>query len=186
MDKEKLKKYQIFSTIFTAIFGTLFHFTYEWSGKNQIVVFFSAVNESTWEHLKLLYFPMLLTIIIGLLYFKNFDKKIAPIFICAKTIGIITAMAFTVVFFYTYSGIIGKDIPFISILSFFIAIILGEYVAYLLMTNNVQLNKNICIAILAVLLLCFIIFTFNPPKIGLFKDPLTNSYGIGQLVPGVN
>ena len=186
MDKEKIKKYQIFSAIFTAIFGALFHFTYEWSGKNQIVGLFSAVNESTWEHLKLLYFPMLLTIIIGLLYFKNSDKEIAPNFLCAKTIGITTAMAFTVVFFYTYSGIIGKDIPFISILSFFIAIILGEYLAYLLMTNKVQFNKNVCIIILVVLLLCFIIFTFNPPKIGFFKDPITNSYGIGQLVPGVN
>ncbi len=50
-----LLKYQIFSIIFTFIFGTLLHFTYEWSNQNLVVSLFSAINESTWEHLKLLY-----------------------------------------------------------------------------------------------------------------------------------
>ena len=174
MDKEKIKKYQIFSAFFTAIFGTLLHFTYEWSGKNPIVGIFSAVNESTWEHLKLLFIPMLLTVIIGAFYF---NKKV-PNFICAKTVGIITAMLFTVVFYYTYSGIIGKDIPFISILSFFVAIFIGEFVAYLLIINHFKCNKMFCIIVLIVLLILFIAFTFNPIKIGLFKDPLNHTYGI--------
>ena len=61
MDKRKIRNYQIFSVIFTFILGTLLHFTYQLSGRNEIVGLFSAVNESVWEHLKLLYFPMLLT-----------------------------------------------------------------------------------------------------------------------------
>ena len=65
MNKNKIKKIQIFSIIFTFILGTLLHFTYKLSGNNQLVGVFSAVNESTWEHLKLVFFPMLLTIIIG-------------------------------------------------------------------------------------------------------------------------
>ncbi len=65
MDKNKIKNYQIFSIVFTFILGTLLHFTYNLSGENIIVGSFSAINESVWEHLKLLYFPMLLTLIIG-------------------------------------------------------------------------------------------------------------------------
>ena len=57
MEKEKIRSYLIFSIIFTFILGTLLHFTYKWSEENAIVGIFSAVNESTWEHLKLLYFP---------------------------------------------------------------------------------------------------------------------------------
>ena len=57
--KNKLLKFQIFSVIFIWLLGTILHFTYEWSNKNTIVAAFSAVNESTWEHLKLLFFPML-------------------------------------------------------------------------------------------------------------------------------
>ena len=56
MDKKQIIKFQIISTIFIFIFGTILHFTYEWSGENTIVGLFSATNESTWEHLKLLFF----------------------------------------------------------------------------------------------------------------------------------
>ena len=52
--------------LFISVLGVLLHFTYEWSGDNPIVALFSAVNESTWEHLKLLFFPMLLLTIIEL------------------------------------------------------------------------------------------------------------------------
>ncbi len=90
MDKNKIKNYQIFSVIFTFILGTLLHFTYQLSGENNIVALFSAINESVWEHLKLLYFPMLLTLIIGYLYIR----KNVPNFLCSKVIGIITAILF--------------------------------------------------------------------------------------------
>ena len=46
--------------LFTLIIGTLLHFTYEWSGENPFVALYSPVNESVWEHLKLLFFPVLL------------------------------------------------------------------------------------------------------------------------------
>ena len=113
---EKFKNYQIISIIFTFILGTLLHFTYQLSGENSVVAIFSAINESVWEHLKLLYFPMLLTTIIGYFYIG----KSIPNFLCAKTMEIIVSMLFTVVFFYTYTGILGKNIAVIDISSFFI------------------------------------------------------------------
>ena len=115
---EKFKNYQIISIIFTFILGTLLHFTYQLAGENQVVAIFSAINESVWEHLKLLYFPMLLTTLIGYFYIG----KSIPNFLCVKTIGIIVSMLFTVVFFYTYTGILGKNIAVIDISSFFIAV----------------------------------------------------------------
>lgn len=168
MNKKDLKKYQIFCVIFTYILGTLLHYTYDWSNQNSIVGLFSAVNESTWEHLKLVFFPMLITIIIGNFYFKQKPNN----FICSKTIGILVAMAFTVVFFYTYTGVIGKNIDIINIISFYIAVLLGEIVSYLLMINNFKCNKNIAIIVWVILAILFFVFTFNPPKIGLFESPI--------------
>ena len=174
MNKKEIRNYQIFSVVFTFILGTLLHFTYELSGENQIVSLFSAVNESTWEHLKLLYFPMLLTILIGCFYMK----KEVSIFICSKTIGILIAMAFTLIFFYTYTGILGRNIAIIDITSFFIAVILGEFIAYILMVNKFKCNNVIAVIVLLILLICFIVFTYFPPHIGIFKDPLSGQYGI--------
>ena len=174
MNKIKIRNYQIFSTIFVFALGTLLHFTYDWSGQNQIIGAFSAVNESTWEHLKLIFFPMLITIIIGYFYFR----KTIFNFICSKTIGLLVALTFTVVFFYTYTGILGKNIAIIDISSFFIAVLLGEFISYLLVVNNFKCNNKIAIFILTLLLILFIVFTYNPPKIGLFKDPVSGKYGI--------
>lgn len=173
-NKKSIKIFQIVSAIFVAILGTILHFTYGWSNNNVFVSLFSAVNESTWEHLKLLFFPMLITIIIGYFYIgKDF-----PNFICAKTIGILSAISSTIILFYTYTGILGYNLATLNIILFYISVIIGEFIAYKLMLSNFICNKKIAILILLLLLFSFIFFTFNPPKIGLFLDPITNTYGI--------
>ncbi len=173
MNKIKIRNYQIFSTIFVFVLGTLLHFVYDWSGQNQIIGAFSAVNESTWEHLKLIFFPMLITIIIGYFYFR----KTVSNFICSETIGLLVSLAFTVIFFYTYTGILGKNIAIIDISSFFIAVLLGEFISYVLLINNFKCNNKAGVFVLVLLFMLFIVFTYNPPKIGLFKDPVSGNYG---------
>ena len=173
ISKNKLLGFQIFSVIFTWILGTILHFTYDWSNKNAIVGAFSAVNESTWEHLKLLFFPMLITTIIGYLYLK--PKEEYKNFLCAKTIGILFALAFVVVFFYTYTGIIGTNFAILDIGSFFIGVFVGEYIAYK-MTNKISgCKKGLAALVLIVLFIFFIVFTYNTPQIGLFESPLIES-----------
>ena len=75
MIKEKIRNYQIFSIIFTFILGSFLHFTYAFLGNNPVVAIFSSINESVWEHLKLLFFPMLLSIIIGYFYIGKNNSK---------------------------------------------------------------------------------------------------------------
>ena len=175
--KDKVINTQLIVILFSLILGTLLHFTYEWSGNNLFVGSFSAVNESIWEHLKLVFYPMLIAMIIE--YF--FVKKDVNNYIEAKTIGIFTAIFFIIVSFYTYSGIIGTSVIVIDILIFIISIILGEYVAYRLMKRKDEstvLTTSLSIIILLFLLLCFIIFTYVPPEVNLFRDITTGMYGI--------
>lgn len=172
--KMSIIKFQILSILFVSILGTLLHFIFNWSEQNQILGALSAVNESTWEHLKLIFYPMLLMTIIGISYFRNRY----PIFLCAKTIGILISLLFTITFFYTYTGILGFNIDILNIVSFFIAIILGEYVTYKIINSNYSCNNKISIIILLILLISFILFTYITPKISLFKDPLTSTFGI--------
>ena len=175
--ESKLIKAQLIVILSSLILGTLLHFTYEWSGNNLFVGSFSAVNESIWEHLKLVFYPMLIAMIIE--YF--FVKKDVNNYIEAKTIGIFTAIFFIIVSFYTYSGIIGTSVIVIDILIFIISIILGEYAAYRLMKRKDEstvLTTSLSIIILLFLLLCFIIFTYVPPEVNLFRDITTGIYGI--------
>ena len=165
--KNKLLRFQIFSVIFTWILGTILHFTYDWSNQNAIVGAFSAINESTWEHLKLLFFPMLITTIIGYFYLK--PKEEYKNFLCAKTI---VALVFVVIFFYTYTGVIGTNFAILDIGSFFVGVFLGEYTAYKLTNHISECKDGLAIFILIVLFICFVAFTYNAPHIGLFRNPL--------------
>lgn len=172
--KSFILKFEIISTIFIMVLGTLLHFTFGWFNNNPLVGTFSAINESTWEHLKLLFFPMLISTIIGYFY----KGKVIPNYLCAKVLEIILSMSFVVVFFYTYTGIIGTNFAIVDIASFFIAVVLGQYVAYRKMDLTFSCNNLAPIIILLVLYLCFLIFTFFPPHIALFKDPITGMFGI--------
>lgn len=171
---KKILKFEIFSIIFVSILGTLLHFTFDWSNSNLLVGTFSAVNESTWEHLKLLFFPMLISTIIGYFYVG----KDVSAFLCARFFAIFISILFTVVFFYTYTGILGFNVDILNILSFFVSVILGEFVSYKIMISHLTCDNSKVIIFFAILLVCFIFFTYLPPNIGLFKDPITNSYGI--------
>lgn len=165
----KIKTWQIITVIICIILGTLLHFTYEWSGENMIVALFSAVNESTWEHLKLSFYPMLLMAIIG--YFvigKRSDN-----YWLAQAMGILVAITFIIVFFYTYTGIIGQNLAPVDIGTFVVAILLGEYITYrLLISRKTYTAEFVSIIFLIILLFSFILYTFSPPQIPLFKDPI--------------
>lgn len=172
--KISLLKFGIISTIFIIILGTILHFTYSWSNNNPIIGTFSAVNESTWEHLKLIFFPMLLSTIFGTFYYKNTYQN----YLYIKTKSILIAMFFIVSFYYTYTGITGQNIGFINISSFFIAITIAEYYTYQKIQKTSNCNKKRALIYLTLLFIAFITFTFTPPHIGIFKDPLTNTFGI--------
>lgn len=173
----KLEKIEILVSVISIILGTMLHFTYQWSNGNLFVASFSAVNESVWEHLKLIFFPMLILSIIE--YF--FVKKITHNYIEAKTIGIFLAICFTVVVFFTYTGIIGTNFLLIDILIFITSIILGEYLSYRLMKRRNESSietKILASFIILFLFICFILCTYYTPKVNLFRDPTTGNYGM--------
>lgn len=118
---------------------------------------------------------MFIMTVIGYFYLGKDVKN----YLCAKTLGIIYAISFIVIFFYTYTGIIGKNFAFLDIGSFFVAVFIGEYIAFKNMLSfDDECNKSISIITLIILLLCFVLFTYFSPKINLFKDPVHNEYGI--------
>lgn len=166
-------RFALFCVIFEIILGNILHFTYDWSNKNALVGAFSAVNESTWEHLKLAFFPMLISTLIGLKLFKN-----EPKYLCARIIAIIVALVFITAFFYTYTGSVGFNVAILDISSFLIAIILGEVTFVLALKHNFNCNENVSKFILITLTILFVAFTYYPPNIPLFRDPLTKTYEI--------
>lgn len=162
----KINKRELIGFIFTVVIGSLMHFVYEWTGENSVVGIIAPVNESTWEHLKLLFYPSALFSVAAYLLTKT--KKN---YITVKAFSILAGMLSIVIIFYTYTGIIGQNFLWADILTF----IIGAAVVYYMSEKklkDLKLGNVLGIIVLLSMVLLFILFTFNPPSIGLFEDPL--------------
>lgn len=172
----KFKKSHLIGVFFTIIIGTLLHFLYQWSGENSLIAPFSAVNESTWEHLKLLVIPMLIFAIFEYLtYGKEFDN-----FIPIRFLSILLGMLVIITVFYTYTGIIGQNYLIADILTFVLGVLSAYLFSYQLLQTDKFSSKAAIITGwfgLILIIICFVIFTFYPPHLSLFQDPITGNYG---------
>ena len=173
--KRSVGLWQLMGFGVTALGGTLLHFLYEWLGNAAWIAPFSGVNESTWEHMKLLFWPMLLFAAVQSLCFKERED-----FWCVKLKGILLGLSLIPLIFYTYNGVIGRSPDWINIAIFFVA----TAIAYLYETRRFNVGATVCarpklaVALLCVIAASFVIFTFVTPHLGIFRDPLTGSYGI--------
>ncbi len=163
-----LRRYTIIGIVFVLITGTLSHFLYNWSGNNYIVGLFTPINESVWEHMKLLFFPMLIYSLIIILNLK----KIYPCVTSSLLFGILAGTLLIPIFFYTYTSIIGKNIFILDIGTFILSIILAFWLSFKL-TSACRLESYTLLlcGLVFILLACFMLFTYNPPKTRIFEEP---------------
>ena len=173
--KKSVGLWQLMGFAVTSFGGTILHFLYDWLGGAAWIAPFSGVNESTWEHMKLLFLPMFAFAIVQSFFFRWRGD-----FWCVKLRGILLGLALIPIIFYTYNGVIGKSPDWINIAIFFVS----AAASYVYETRLFKSEKIRCkspksaLAALCVIALLFAVFTFATPKLGIFKDPLTGSYGI--------
>ena len=173
--KKSIKLWQLWGFAVVCLAGTILHFLYDWLGAPVWIAPFSGVNESTWEHMKLIFWPMFLYTIFQSFFFKDIKS-----FWCIKLRGALLGLVLIPVLFYTYNGVIGKSPDWINIAIFFISAALAYlYEAHLFTEEDVVCrSKLLPKAILCAIALLFVIFTFKTPEIGIFRDPITGDYGI--------
>lgn len=160
-----LKIYMVIGIFFVLILGSVWHFVYEWSNNNFFVGFFFPINESIWEHMKLLFFPMLLYSFFMIARFKS----LFPCIISAFSVGIFSGTMLIPIVFYTYTGILGRDIVIMDFLTFAFSIIIAFYIVYkLTLSCKLEKYKLLFFLLIVVLTISFILFTYLPPDIGLF------------------
>lgn len=173
--KRDLSIWQLAGVTFTAVLGTILHFLYDWTG-SVLVTPFSAANESTWEHMKLLFFPMVLFACAQSFFFREeYDN-----FWCIKLIGIVFGVTLIPVLFYTLGGTFGELSGWMNVLIFFVAAGGAYYLEYRLFKRNTLscLWKIMPIFLLLLIAAAFVLFTYLPPNIPLFQDPITGGYGL--------
>lgn len=171
--KTKFSDWEFSSFIFTVGAGTFLHFLFDISGKNFAAGLISAVNESTWEHLKLIFVPYFLFSIVEYYAVGRQYKD----FFMVKAKAVMLGMLSVTALFYTYSGIAGTNFAIANILIFIIGAGIASVYSYRKM-NKSKGGSFAGLVILTSIMIMFALFTFYPLHIGLFLDPVSLSYGI--------
>lgn len=167
--------YTIWGAIFTVFAGSGLHFLFDASGSWHPVALIAAVNESTWEHLKLAFWP---AFFFAILEYYMYGKTVKN-FCVAKALLFIIPPIIIVGLFYGYTAII-EDNFILDILIFVIAVIFGYIINYKIMISQRDFSSwnRLSYIIIIAILLKFSLFTFFPPHLFLFKDPVGGGYGI--------
>ena len=175
--RKRLFFWELGGFLFTAAAGTLLHFVYEWSGGSVLTAAFSAVNESTWEHMKLLFFPMFLFSVVQVCALgKNY-----PNFLAVRAVSTLTGLLLIPVLFYTYTGVLGFHIMWADIAVFYLAD-LGAFALDFRLRHRGRFTslwqQILGLVVLWALAFCFVWCTFRPLPIALWRDPVTGQSGI--------
>lgn len=150
------------------LLGSLNHFLYEWSGEAAVTALFCPVNESTWEHLKLLFFPFLFVSIIIL----TRSRTQALSFFYYRFLAVMGGLLSIIVLFYTYTGVLGTNFLVADLMIFLFSVLFSFYLASRLNRSGLQPpSQNIVFSLWIIMSLCFFSFTCFPPNLPLFFPP---------------
>jgi len=174
--KRPILKWELVGIAIISSVGALLHFVFEWSGQLPPIGVFAAVNESVFEHLKLTYWPALLYAAIEYRLVRNSANN----FLVAKTAGVYVMPAVIMALFYGYTAATGTENLIADIMIFIGAVALGQLTSYRILTRPRLRNSYHISALVGIISLgvIYAVFTFRPPQLPMFLDPITGTYGI--------
>ncbi len=176
LEERCLRSFAIHGTVFILISGSLLHFLYEWSGRNPFIGALTPVNESVWEHLKLVFLPGVALLVLESIFCKTSNRGSI---IAGKTIGIFVMVFSILGGFYLYTLFLSHNLIF-DILLMFVAVALGQFASYRVSRSKAvsPFLATIALFLLISLGFAFVAFTFWPPLLEPFRDSITGAYGI--------
>lgn len=140
--------------------GVLLHFLYDWFPSSPVALL-SPVRESVWEHLKILFIPLLLS---GL--FLGGTRGTTP-WLCSLLI----ICGLMLLFGWLYNIVLQGESGLFNILLYIVLMLLGFYLPRILWSLTEWPGVGAACAILTVLLAALmVVFTFAPPSNSLFQD----------------
>jgi hypothetical protein len=173
----KVQRWEFVGILIIIGFGTTLHFWFEWTDYWRPMALIAAVNESTWEHLKMAFWPGLIFALIEYPFLKKETKNFA----LAKFTGLMTMPVITIILFYGYTALTGTHMLWADVIVFILSVIGGQLVSLRILTKSKDqppIVQYLALGGLAVMVLAFSLLSYYPRENFLFAHPGTGEYGI--------
>lgn len=172
---QNIPYWQVGGFLFASILGTFLHFLFDLTGGSAVAAVFSAVNESIWEHMKLLYYPMVLYAVAEYFFWGRENQN----FWCIKGKGIGLGLGLIPVIYYTYTGILGVSADWFNITIFFLTAGFAFWweTKQFPRDSPCAISGKTAIVFIFLIGIVFTVLTFRPFRIPFFEDPVTGTYG---------
>lgn len=173
----KIYRWEVAGIIFIVVLGTTLHFWFEWTDYWRPMALIAAVNESTWEHFKMAFWPGFLFALVEYRFLKDETHH----FFLAKFAGLLAMPVITVILFYGYTSLTGTHMLWADVIVFILSVGGGQWVSLIILTRSeISQPKLQILGIsgLALMVLAFSLLSYFPLKNFIFEHPGTGEYGI--------
>ena len=173
----RLRRWELAGFLVTGVLGPLLHFVYRWSGESPVAAAFAPVNESVWEHMKLLFFPLFLAALAELTVLTPRYRNLLAV----KLVSIAAGVLLVPVLYYTYTGVWGRSCMAADIAVFYLCAAAAQLLSCRLLERGCLDGGGKQVAGLFglwAMAFAFIWFTAHPPALGIFQDPVTGLFGL--------
>ena len=184
-DVKFVRRYSIIGIIVVCLLSIPLHFSFEWSGGNPIVGMFTPINESIWEHLKLVFWPLLLWWGMGYVIFKKSKNLSFSKWVPSGTFSILFSMIFIAAWYYFWTAGLHLESSIIDVGSLFIAVPLAQLIAmhlYRILSSR-PIYVILSLGFIVLFMALFIYYTFARPEVPLFIPP-SEQEGYTRLILG--
>lgn len=176
-----LKQTRYLAIVGIFILNILFHFAYDFLPNTLFSIFF-PVNESIFEHQKMIFSSFIFYAIIDYFILK---KKELPThnLLLGTVISAFSAVAIFLMIWLPMYYRIGENMlmTFIILLA---AIAISQAIQYWILKQEKEIpySTYIGVGIITITYIILAYLTYNPPKVEFFFDPLEEKYGINTYV----
>ena len=170
-----IRKLKIIGVVVAFFLCFPFHFIYD-SFPSFVTSIFAPVNESIWEHMKILFGSIILSGVIQKIIVVS--KRLEFNNICfSNFVGAISSIPIFLIIFLPIYYNFGHNLV-ITIIIMFITIVISEYIAYKVMMMKDLYQENKTILYVVIVYIIFTILTYFPINNNLFIDSITGILGI--------
>ena len=173
----RVKRWEIIGMVLIIGFGTTLHFLFEWTDYWRPIAIIAAVNESTWEHFKMAFWPSLIFALIEYPFLKEETNN----FFLAKFSGLITMPVITMILFYGYTSLTGTHLLWADVIVFILSVIGGQWVSLTILTKTGDMQPRVqkfAIGGLVIMVMAFSLLSYFPLKNFVFAHPENGEFGI--------